>query len=225
MFTSAYSIIRCLAAALLVAGVNVQAFPAAESLDSTHTPHTTRATFWDDFNTFNTDIWGCEYTCPVIETGKARFRLRSGIPPDNDGSWSKARYKPTRFTSGRFTLSFPLTAPPEQPVWWGAALWDDGPVSDGSQFNEICFGYTTDQTFTKTQIWFESSRRGETEPIMYDSNRVAFYLDGKLFAKVIDKSFIPTDPMDLVLGPRLVTGGEPLTEGFTESIDWVEISY
>jgi hypothetical protein len=59
----------------------------------------------------------------------------------------------------------------------------------------------------------------------YDSARVALSFDGQLLQKITDQSIIPTDPMDLVLGPRLVTGGEPLTQGFTQSIDWVEISY
>ncbi|RYP61848.1 hypothetical protein DL769_007537 [Monosporascus sp. CRB-8-3] len=113
-----------------------------------------------------------------------------------------------------------------------AAILPDGPASDGSPFNKICFGYTTGQTLTESQLWFESSRRGETKPIMvdtgmdlyneeyhtttmeYESNRVAFYLDGKLLAEVTGKFFTPTDPMDLVLGPRLVTGREPLTRRF-----------
>ncbi|CAM1506036.1 Fc.00g056770.m01.CDS01 [Cosmosporella sp. VM-42] len=235
-------IIRCLAAALLLAGINVQAHPAAESLDSLN-PLQIRATFREDFKTFNTDIWACEYTCPVIETSKARFRLQSGTPPDESGSWSKARYKPTRFTSGRFTVSFSLTDRPKQAVWWGVALWDDGPASNGKEFNEINFGYTTDESFTNTKLLFESARNGKvssipvdtgidlydeeyhTATLEYNSSSVAFYLDGNLLKEITDKSVIPIDPMDLVLGPRLVTGSNSLAEGFTESIDWVEISY
>ncbi|KAM5343635.1 hypothetical protein ACJ41O_012172 [Fusarium nematophilum] len=234
------SIVRFLAATLAVAGVNAQALPTAEPANTN--AHVARATFRDEFTTFSRDTWSCEYTCPVIETGKARFRLQSGIEPDNYGSWSKARYKPQRFTKGKFTVSFSLTERPEQPVWWGVALWDDGPTSDMKNFNEINFGYTTSQSFTNTQLLFESAKRGNavslqidtgvdlydeqyhTATLEYNSSRVAFYLDGKLLKEVTDKSVIPTDPMDFILGPRLVSGGNPLTKGFTESIDWVEIT-
>jgi hypothetical protein len=88
-------------------------------------------------------------------------------PQDNEGSWSKARYTPTRFTSGRFTVSFSLTARPgDHPVRWGVALWDDGPAADGSQFNEVNFGCTTDQSYGNTELRFESARSGA-----YDSLR------------------------------------------------------
>lgn len=240
-----YSITRCLAAVLLVARIDAQGFSAAaNSLEiSTQPTHITCATFKDDFDSFSASTWSCEYTCPVIEGGKARFRLRSGVPPDSEGSWSKARYKAERFTSGNFTVSFSLTArPTEQPVWWGVALWDNGPASDGSEFNEINFGYTTDQSFSNTQLWFESARRGNAKPVKidtgvdlydeeyhtatleYDADHVAFFFDGEKLGEITDQSFIPTNPMDLILGPRLVSDGEPLTEGFTQSIDWVEIS-
>ncbi|KAK7754294.1 hypothetical protein SLS62_003587 [Diatrype stigma] len=235
-----YSIAHCLNAVILMASLYVPGLlAAAHSLDSsTRTSHVTRATFRDDFDAFSTNAWSCEYTCPVVEGGKARFRLRSGVPPDSPGSWSKARYKAQRFTSGNFTVSFSLTArPTEQPVWWGVALWDDGP----NDFSEINFGYTTDQSFSDTQLYFESARRGNarsvavdvgvdlyseeyhTATLEYDADHVAFFFDGEKVGEITDRSFIPTDPMDLLLGPRLVTGGEPLTEGFTQSIDWVEI--
>lgn len=236
-------IMQSLTAALLAFGL-VTAHPTSDtSLQTTHKHHI-RADFRDDFESFDTNLWRCQYTCPVIEGGRARFRLRSGVAPDNEGSWSKARYTPTRFTSGRFTVSFSLTARPEDhPVWWGVALWDDGPAVDGSQFNEINFGYTTDQSYGNTELRFESARRGAYDSLRvdtgmnlydeqyheatleYDSTRVALYFDGQLLREITDQAIIPTDPMDFVLGPRLVTGGEPLTQGFTQSIDWVEISY
>jgi hypothetical protein len=233
-----------LSAALLAAGVtNIQALPGTGAAH-THHSHVARADFRDDFDAFdNVNTWRCEYTCPLIETNRARFRLRSGVPPNNVGSWSKARYTPERFTSGRFTVSFSLTERPrDHPVWWGVALWDDGPAEDGSQFNEINFGYTTDQSYTDTELRFESAKRGEyvslrvntgvdlydgeyhEATLEYDATRVAFYFDGRLLEEITDQAVIPTDPMDFILGPRLVTGGSPLTAGFTESIDWVEIS-
>lgn len=238
MFTG--NVIHYFAAALALAGATVQASPT--SLESTKTQHVKHASFREDFNASNRDIWSCEYTCPVIETGRARFRLQSGVAPDNYGSWSKARYKPTRFTKGRFTVSFSLTARPTQPVWWGVALWDNGPTADMKQFNEINFGYTTSQSFKNTELLFESARRGKyqslridtgmdlydgqyrTATLEYDCQHVAFHLNGKLLKTITDQSVIPTDPMNLILGSRLVTGGKALTTGFTESIDWVEIS-
>lgn len=230
--------INYITTALLVAGGSVQAAPAVENNEF---QLATRATFRDDFTTFNKDNWSCEYTCPVIEGGKARFRLNSGVPANQEGSWSKSRYRGKRFTSGRVTVSFSLTERPKGKVWWGVAFWDNGPSA--SQFNEINFGYTTDQSYTNTQLLFESAKRGKfsslkvdtgknlydeeyhTATLEYNSSRVSFYLDGKLLKEITDKSVIPTDPMDLILGPRLVPGGQPLAKGFTESIDWVEISY
>ncbi|GAB3280121.1 hypothetical protein GCM10027456_72870 [Kineosporia babensis] len=204
--------------------------------------------FRDDFTSFDKNVWSCEYTCPTIEGEKARFRLKSAVAPDNYGSWSKARYKARKFTEGKFTVRFALTDRPEKKVddkkgvWWGVALWDDGPKADGSQFNEINFGYTTNQSFTNTQLLFESAKRGKYKSVKvdtgvnlydqqwheatleYDRNAVKFYLDGKLLETITDQAVIPTDPMSLILGPRLVTGSQPLTQGFTESIDWVTIN-
>ncbi|KAJ4211643.1 hypothetical protein NW759_012245 [Fusarium solani] len=226
------SIIRSLAAVLLLAGAQAAPADAAPSLAER------AVSFRDDFNTFNTANWRCEYTCPVIETGKARFRLKSGVLPNREGSWSKARYTGKRFTSGKFTVSFSLTERPKEPVWWGVALWDDGV---NGKFNEINFGYTTNgQTYSDTQLRFESAKEGvddyrkidtgvdlydgeyHTATLEYDANHVAFYFDGKKVGEITDKKFIPTAPMDFLLGPRLVEGAG-LAKGFTESIDWVEI--
>ncbi|KAM6517825.1 hypothetical protein FSOLCH5_006593 [Fusarium solani] len=226
------SIIRSLAAVLLLASAQAAPADAAPSLAER------AVSFRDDFNTFSTANWRCEYTCPVIETGKARFRLKSGVLPNREGSWSKARYTGKRFTSGKFTVSFSLTERPKEPVWWGVALWDDGV---NGKFNEINFGYTTNgQTYSDTQLRFESAKEGvddyrkidtgvdlydgeyHTATLEYDANHVAFYFDGKKVGEITDKKFIPTVPMDFLLGPRLVEGAG-LAKGFTESIDWVEI--
>ncbi|KAI0424382.1 hypothetical protein F5Y09DRAFT_142671 [Xylaria sp. FL1042] len=230
------NIFRYLTTGLVVATCHVYALSTADNINA----HVSRTSFRDDFTESNESIWSCEYACPTIENGRARFHLSAGIEPNNEGSWSKARYKPERFTSGRFTVSFSLTARPTQKVWWGVALWDDGPAEDGSQFNEINFGYTVDGSLTDSQLLFESTRLGEGQSIPvdtsvnlydeeyhnamleYDSEHVAFYFDGNLLHEITDKVSIPTDAMDLVLGPRLVSG-DPLTEFFLESIDWVEI--
>jgi hypothetical protein len=199
--------------------------------------------FTDPFDSFQTAIWSCEYRCPTISGGLARFLLSAGAAPDTNGSWSKIRFKPRRFTAGRFTVRFSLTARPKQAVWWGVALWDDGPAADGSQFNEINFGYTTDESQPNTGLRFESSKRGKgvslkvdtgvdlydgqihTGVLEYDATHVSFFFDGKLLQTITDTSVIPTDPMDFIIGPRLVTGAPPLPADFTESADSTEIAW
>lgn len=198
--------------------------------------------FRDDFTTFDRSVWNCEYTCPVIEGEKARFRLRSGIQPDAEGTWSKASYASQTFTSGRFTVSFSLTERPTNKVWWGVALWDDSRGDD--QFNEINFGYTTDGSLSDSELYFESASRGNvpsleenrvdtgvnlydgqyhTATLEYDAEHVSFFFDGELMKTVTDKQYIPTDAMKFILGPRVVREGGAIERGFTQSIDWVEI--
>ncbi|KAH7308481.1 hypothetical protein B0I35DRAFT_453764 [Stachybotrys elegans] len=228
----------CLARGL--AGVRTVPVPISEHRDRNATVPARQVLFRDDFEDFNQTIWRCEYSCPVIETGKARFRLRSGVEAETHGSWSKASYKPRQFTSGRFTVRIALTERPNATVWWGVALWDNGPAANLSQYNEINFGYTTDQLFGDTELRVESTKLGKYASVRvdtgvdlydeqwhvatleYDANHVSFYLDGNLLQTITDRSVIPTDPMHLVLGPRLVRG-DPMTTGFTQSIDWVEV--
>jgi hypothetical protein len=199
--------------------------------------------FADAFDTFDTSTWSCEYTCPGIVDGKAVFALQASVPPDQEGSWSKIRYKPQRFTSGKFTVRFALSARPAQAVWWGVALWDDGPKDDLSEFNEINFGYTTDESFPNTQLRFESAKRGNavsrkvdvgadlydgnyhSAALEYDATHVALYFDGKLLDTITDTSVIPTDPVDYIIGPRLVTGSDSLEATFSESVDSTELSW
>ena len=199
--------------------------------------------FVDPFDSFQTSIWSCEYSCPQAANGTARFTLKAGAAPDTTNSWSKIRYKPRRFTTGRFTVRFALTARPPQAVWWGVALWDDGPAADGSQFNEINVGYTTDESFTNTELRFESSKRGKgvslkvdtgvdlydgqlhTGTLEYDATHVSFLFDGKLLQTITDTSVIPTDPVDFIIGPRLVTGSPALAADFVEIADSTDISW
>jgi hypothetical protein len=131
----------------------VQALPspqlqaiALNTTDLTTEPHQQPTHFHDDFHFFNKDIWKCEFTCPTVIDDRAEFRLRPGIEPMMEGSWTKASYKGRRFTSGKFTVRFSLTARPKEKVWWGVALWDHGANPDKSEYNEINFGYTTDQS-------------------------------------------------------------------------------
>lgn len=199
-----------------------------------------RATFVDEFDRIDAGTWQCEYTCPKAKAGAAKFRLKAGVPPDHYGSWSKLVYKPQRFTSGRFKVRFALSKRPKQAVWWGVALWDDGPSAN--KFNEINFGYTTSQSFTNTQFFFESARLGKAKSIKidvgvdlydgkvhegileYDQNHVSLYFDGKLMSTITDRDYIPTDPMDFIIGPRLVTGSDELAKDFIQTVDRAEIT-
>ncbi|WNG38019.1 hypothetical protein F0U61_33330 [Archangium violaceum] len=200
------------------------------------------APFVDTFDQFNSSIWSCEYSCPTVSGGTAKFYVKKGIAPDNVGSWSKIRYKPKRFTSGTFKVRFNLSHRPEGAVWWGIALWDNGPTSDMKSFNEINFGYTTNQSLSNTQLLFESAKLGKAlslkidtgvdlydgqyheASLEYDADHVSLFFDGRLLRTITDKTFIPTDPMDFIIGPRLVTGSAPLVKDFTETVDWTEIS-
>ncbi|MFD8497461.1 hypothetical protein [Amycolatopsis sp. NPDC059657] len=217
----------CAATAVLVAGL---------------TPPASAATFVDEFDSLNTGVWACEYSCPAVADGVARFNLKPGAAPNTAGSWSKIRYKTKRFTSAKVVTRFALSARPTQAVWWGTAFWSDGPAADGSQFNEVNFGYTTSQSFTNSQLRFESAKRGKyvslkvdtgvnlydgkyhTATLEYTSSYVKLYFDGKLLQTITDTSVIPTDAMDLVVGPRLVTGSSPLNTTFTQTVGSVEIS-
>jgi hypothetical protein len=199
-------------------------------------------TFTDLFSTFDTSTWSCEYSCPTVSGGKATFALLPGIAPNNNGSWSKARFRPQRFTCGRFIARFALTARPVQPVWWGIALWDNGPKPDQSQFNEINFGITTSESSGNTKMRFESTKLGNGVSIIvdtgvdlydgsahvgelaYDSTRVELYFDGRLLQTITDTRVIPTDPMDFLLGTRLVTSPN-LTSEFDEIISSTTIEW
>jgi beta-glucanase (GH16 family) len=122
------------------------------------------------------------------------------------------------------------------------ALWDEGPSADQSQYNEINLGCTTGESSTNTQMDLVSTRLGQkasltvdassdlydgsfhTGKIVYDSARVEFYLDDELLGTITDTSVIPTDPLTLILGTRLVTT-PVLTSRFDQIIDSCEIEW
>ncbi|NJP66959.1 family 16 glycosylhydrolase [Streptomyces spiramenti] len=196
--------------------------------------------YTESFDSLNRDLWQCEFSCPTVEGGTADFTLSPGVDAREFGSWSKVSYRAERFTEGEFAMRFKLTErPTDQAVWWGLALWDNGPEEDMSKFNEINFGYTTDQSFENTELRFESAKHGvyrsirvdtgvdlydgewHTGTLKYTAEYVQFYLDGELLHTISDKDVIPTDPMKLTVGPRLVDGSAPLEQEFTQSVDWV----
>jgi hypothetical protein len=212
----------------------------ASTLSAGCTPGT--SSYADSFAAFDTSIWTCEYSCPTVAAGTATFALLPGIAPNNNGSWSKARFLPHRFTCGKFEARFALTGRPSQPVWWGVALWDDGPLPDMSQYNEINFGITTSESASNTQMRFESTKLGNGVSLVvdtgvdlydgsfhvgqlaYDSTRVELYFDGKLLQTITDTTVIPTDPMDFLLGTRLVNT-PTLTSEFDEKVSHAQLEW
>lgn len=207
---------------------------------------TSRATpanrYTDGFDALDLGVWRCEYGCPSVSAGTATFSLLPGVQPNNTGSWSKIRYLPRRFTSGTFTVRFALGPRPTEPVWWGVALWDAGPSPDQSQFNEINFGAATDGGSTNTQMDLFSARLGQSTSIkvdtgtdlydgsyhvgrlVYDRAHVDLYFDGVLLGTITDTRFIPTDPLDLVVGARLVAA-PVLASRFDAMVDSCEIEW
>jgi hypothetical protein len=190
----------------------------------------------EEFDVLDPSLWRCEYSCPSVSEGVATFSLLPDVQPNQAGSWSKIRYTPRRFTSGSFTVRFALGERPTQSVWWGMALWDRGPSTDQSEYSEINFGYTTDGSFTNTQMDLFSARLGKTlslkvdtgkdlydgsfhtGTLVYDATRVELYVDGELLETITDPSVIPSDPLDLTIGSRLVS--EPvLTSPFEHQVE------
>lgn len=210
-------------------------FATAEEKETAHY-------FRDDFNTLDKSVWASELTYPTVSNGILTFRLLPNVDPNKINSWSKILYKPRKFTSGTFTVRYALNHRPKQTVWWGIALWDDGPKKDESQCNEINFGYTTDQSFKNSQLFVESIKRGNDMSVkvdngvdlydgtyhigklVYTPTRVEYWFDGVLKTTITDPAKIPTDPMDFLIGPRLVNKPN-LTAPFDMYVDYVEITW
>jgi hypothetical protein len=208
--------------------------------DANVTPAPT--SFVDEFDTLDTMAWGCEYTCPTIKNSKATFSLKPGVTPDMEGSWSKVHYMPKRFTAGTFKVKFALGPRPTEPVWWGVALYDEGPSPDQSQYSEIYFGYRTDGSLKDTQLLLETARFGtskavtvdagfdpydgsfHTGELSYDAQHIELSLDGQLLQTIDDTSVIPTAAMSFVLGTRLVET-PILATRFDDIIDSCEIDF
>jgi hypothetical protein len=196
----------------------------------------------DTFDTLDPDAWQCEYGCPSVAGGALTFSLLPGVDPKSKGSWSKIHYTPRRFTAGTFTVRFALGARPAEPVWWGVALYSAGASPDQSQYSEINFGYRTDGSNTATQMDFFCARLGEgvslkvetgtnlydgayhVGKLVYDATHVDLYLDDRLLQTIADTRFIPTEPLGLVIGTRLVTT-PVLTSRFDMRADSCEIEW
>ena len=208
--------------------------------DASVTPAPT--SFVDEFDTLETTAWGCEYTCPTIKSSKATFSLQPSVTPAMEGSWSKIHYTPRRFTSGTFKVTFALGPRPTEPVWWGVALYDEGPSPDQSQYSEIYFGYRTDGSLTDQQMLLETARFGaskavtvnpgfdlydgsfHTGELTYDAQHIELTIDGQLLQTIDDASVIPTAAMSFVLGTRLVET-PVLSARFDDIIDSCEIDW
>jgi hypothetical protein len=219
---------------------------AAASCGDVDVRATSRATstnrYVDTFDTLDADVWRCEYGCPSVAGGALTFSLLPGVDPKSTGSWSKIRYMPRRFTAGAFTVRFSLGARPAEPVWWGMALFNAGSSPDQSQYNEINFGSRTDSSDADTQTDLFYARLGQdastkvdtgADPydgayhvgkLVYDATHVDFYFDGRLVQTMTDTKFIPSEPLELVIGTRLVTT-PVLTSRFDMTVDSCEIEW
>lgn len=230
------------AAALFCAGSTIGS-SETEKTESGNASATSRAHYFrDDFNTLDTSIWSFEITKPTVSNGILKFTLLPGVAPNRVNSWSKILYKPRKFTTGTFTVRYALNHRPAQAVWWGIALWDDGPAANEKQFNEINFGYTTDESFKNSQLYVESAKRGNDVGVKVDDGvdlyngtyhiaklvvsptRVEYWFDGVLKSTITDPAKIPTDPMDFLIGPRLANSPN-LTSEFDMYVDYVEITW
>lgn len=84
--------------------------------------------FTDNFDIFNTTMWGYEYSPPTISGGYARFTLTANQKPNQASTWSKISSKNT-FSYGTYTtkLRFSGMGPMEMSptIWSGFALIND----------------------------------------------------------------------------------------------------
>jgi hypothetical protein len=177
--------------------------------------------FTENFDSFDPSLWTCEGSCPDATGGSASFSLSPGVEPNNDESWSKIEFTPRAFTSGSFSVRFALSPRPAQTVFWGVALWNEGPLADQSQYSEINFGATTDVA-DNAHLDFVSARQGQktsrsidtgkdlydgsfhTGTLVYTAGSVELYLDGQLLETINDAQFVATEPLALIIGTRLV---------------------
>ncbi len=201
--------------------------------------------FVDDFNgTVLNPIWGCEYQCPSISNGYARFNLKANVEPNQNSTWSKIYYKPKTLSFGIYSMRFRYNRRPPYPaegeLWAGLALWDNN-APDGFP-NEVNFGIDTAcvQRCNDQTLILESYKNGKNTEIicntginLFDGNwhigiltymetKITLNVDGKDVGSIADTSEIPTVPMTFVPGTRLING--KLSSGFNFDIDRITIT-
>ena len=181
------------------------------------------ASITDNFDTLNTSIWGCEYACPTISNGYARFNIEPGTLNTNT-TWNKLSHKNKAFGYGTYAMKFRFNRRPiETEVWAGWALYSE--TSTG-QINEINFGVETaclsrcsDKSII-TESYKNSSNieivitRGvslfdgtwHTAELTYSAAKIVLKLDGDSVASITDSNKIPTVTMALIPGARVVKG-------------------
>lgn len=180
-------------------------------------------TITDNFDSLNTTIWGCEYACPTLSEGFARFNLNPG-PLNTDTTWSKLSSKNKMLSYGTYSMKFRFNRRPiETETWAGWALYSATP---SGLVNEINFGIETaclsrcsDKSIInesyKNSSHFEivittdaSLFNGawHVAELTYMTTSITLKLDGKPVSSIIDSTKIPTVPMALIPGARVVTG-------------------
>lgn len=198
--------------------------------------------FTDPFDVLDPTAWACEFGCPTVESGVATFTLSAGAEPSTNASWSKLRYLPRQFTAGSFTVRFALDSRPKEPVFWGVALYTDGPRADQSESSGVYFGYRTDGSLSDSQLLLETTQLGRdraipidtggtlydgtyhTGKLVYDATHIDLYFDDELVQSITDRTVIPTAPLDFYLGTRLVTT-PVLASNFDVRIDSCKIEW
>lgn len=192
----------------------------------------------DNFNSLNTTMWGCEFSCPAVSDGFARFNLDPGAVNTNT-TWSKLSYKNRTFSYGTYSMTFKYNRRPlEAETWAGWALYSE----TSGLVNEINFGIETackqrcnDQTLILES--YKNSVNNEvivpvgvslfdgtwhTAELTYTASRITLNFDGKQVASITDLNTIPSATMALIPGARVVSG--TLTSRFSMDIDSISIS-
>lgn len=191
----------------------------------------------DSFDSLNTALWGCEYSCPNVSNGYARFTLQAGSLNTN-ATWSKLSFKNKSFSYGKYSMKFRYSRRPlEAEVWAGWALYTE----TSSLINEVNFGIETacKQRCNDQTLIFESYKNSinkevivstgvnivdnswHTVEILYTPTKITLTFDGEKLDSIIDQNNIPAVPMKLIPGARVVSG--TLSSTFYMDIDSIFI--
>jgi hypothetical protein len=193
----------------------------------------------DSFDQLNSAMWGCEYACPTVSDGYARFTLDPGEVNTNT-TWSKLFYKNKEFGHGTYAMKFRYNRRPlECEVWAGWALYAE---TDAGLVNEINFGIETacKSRCTDSTLIMESYRNSKnnevvvpvgvslfdgvwhTVELIYSADSIAMNFDGRHVASITDETTFPATTMELIPGARVVSG--TLDSRFYLDVDSISFS-
>jgi beta-glucanase (GH16 family) len=208
--------------ALLLSPILVLPTLAALATPAAPPTHAAPPSFADSFDRLDATRWGCEYACPTVADGMARFTVGPGSL-NSEATWNKLTHKDAAFGYGTYTMRFRFSRRPlETEVWAGWALFSNA----GGKVNEINFGIETackvrcsDQT-----LILESYKDGVNQEVIvplgvsivdgtwhtvqldYGPTGIALRFGGKQVAAITDASKIPVVPMKFIPGARVIQG-------------------